>query len=78
VSLVHLFDPEVIVLGGGVTGAGDLFWGPLREALEGGVMPAFGGGLRLERSALGEDAGLYGAVALALRAVRDPETPGGV
>lgn len=77
VSLVHLFDPEVIVLGGGVTGAGDLFWGPLREVLREDVSPAFGEGLRLEKSTLGDDAGLYGAAALALRAVRDPGTPGG-
>ena len=71
VGLVHLFNPEVVVLGGGVTGAGDLFWGPLRETLLGGLIPAFAEGLRLKKSALGDHAGLYGAAALALRTVRD-------
>jgi glucokinase len=71
VGLVHLFNPEVIVLGGGVTGAGELFWGPLRETLWGGLIPTFAEGLKLEKSALGDHAGLYGAAELALRAVRD-------
>jgi hypothetical protein len=34
-------------------------------------MPAFAEGLRLNKSALGDHAGLYGAAALALRAVWD-------
>jgi glucokinase len=71
VGLVHLFNPEVVVLGGGVTGAGDLFWEPLRETLWGGLIPSLAEGLRLKKSALGDHAGLYGAAALALRAVRD-------
>jgi hypothetical protein len=58
----------VVVLGG-VTGAGDLFWEPLRETLWGTLIPAFAEGLRLNKSALGDHAGLYGATAL--RAVRD-------
>jgi glucokinase len=71
VGLVHLFNPEVVVLGGGVTAAGDLFWGPLRETLWGGLIPSFAKGLRLKKCALGDHAGLYGAAALALRTVRD-------
>lgn len=74
VGLVHLFNPEVVVLGGGVTGAGDLFWKPMRETLWGGLIPAFAEGLRLKKSALGDHAGLYGAAELALRAVRDAPT----
>ena len=61
----------MVVLGGGVTGAGDLFWGPMHETLWGGLIPTFAEGLRLEKSALGDHAGLYGAAALALRAVQD-------
>jgi len=71
VGLVHLFNPEVVVLGGGVTGAGDFFWAPLRETLWGGLIPAFAEGLRLKKSVLGDHAGLYGAAALALRTDRD-------
>ena len=71
VGLVHLFNPEVVVLGGGVTGAGDLFWGLLRETFWGGLIPAFAEGLRLKKSALGDHAVLYGAATLALRNVGD-------
>ncbi len=78
VGLVHLFDPEVVILGGGVTGAGDLLWGPLRETLRGGLIPSFAEGLRLRKSALGDHAGLYGAAALALRTVRDAPESGTV
>lgn len=70
VSLAHLFNPEVIVLGGGVTNTGDFFWTPIREVLDQGLMPVLGEDLTLKSSVLGDDAGLYGAAALALRAVR--------
>lgn len=73
VGFVHLFNPEVIVLGGGVTNAGGFFWDPLREVLGEGLMPVFGEGLRLEKSSLEDAAGLYGAAALALHAVRGAE-----
>ena len=73
IGLVHLFDPEVVVLGGGVTGAGDLFWRPLRETLWGGLIPSFAEGLSLRKSTLGDHAGLYGAAALALHAVRNAQ-----
>lgn len=68
VSLVHVLNPEVIVVGGGVSGAGDLFLEPLRGALFDGLVPVFAEDLRLEKSLLGDDAGLHGSVELALRA----------
>ncbi|MDP9372418.1 MAG: ROK family protein [Chloroflexota bacterium] len=69
-SLVHIFDPEIVVIGGGVIGAGDLFFGPLREALDAQLMAPYKGGVRVVPSALGQDAGLLGAGALA-RSIAD-------
>ena len=65
-SLVHAFDPEVIVLGGGVSMIGPLFFEPIERALRQHVMhPAYLEGLRLAPAELGDDAGLIGAMILA-------------
>lgn len=65
-SLVHAFDPEVIVLGGGVSLIGPLFFEPIERALRQHVMhPAYLEGLRLVPAELGDEAGLIGAMILA-------------
>jgi glucokinase len=65
-SLVHAFDPEVIVLGGGVSLIGPLFFEPIERAMRMHVMhPAYLDGLRLVASELGDEAGLIGAMILA-------------
>ena len=67
-SLAHLFNPELVALGGGVTAAGDLLFGPLREELRARLLPGYApdGELAVVPSALGDDAGLLGAAALVL------------
>jgi glucokinase len=64
---VHLFHPQVIVLGGGLSKVGE----PLRTAIEkhlpGFVMEALRPGLRIVLGALGEDAVPMGALMLASR-----------
>ena len=65
VSILHLFNPEVIVVGGGVSKTGDLLFAPMREAVRRHVLDeAYTENLRIERSALGDDAALVGAAAL--------------
>ncbi len=65
-SLVHAFDPEVIVLGGGVSLIGPLFFEPIERALRTHIMhPAYLEGLRLAPAELGDEAGLIGAMILA-------------
>lgn len=68
VSLGHLFDPDVIILGGGVIEAcGDFYMPIVQQAID--DAPYFssrGPENRLVQSALGDDAGLLGAAALAL------------
>ncbi|HEY5914543.1 MAG TPA: ROK family protein [Verrucomicrobiae bacterium] len=63
--VVHLFHPEVIILGGGLSKAGE----PLRQSVEHHlrrfVMEAFAPGPRVLLAALGEDAVPIGALELA-------------
>jgi len=66
VSLVHLFDPEVIIIGGGVSNAGELILEPVREVIAERAMPDFKKRAKIVRSALGDDSGILGAAALAL------------
>ena len=60
-----VLDPDVIILGGGVAAAGEVLFGPLRRALARDTMPGVPVP-RLVGAALGYDAGVVGAVALAL------------
>jgi glucokinase len=58
---VHLFDPDVVVIGGGVSKAGDQLLGPLRAAVARYTLGSHRRDLRVERAALGESAGTIGA-----------------
>lgn len=65
-SLVHAFNPEVIILGGGVSQIGHLLLDPLKTALHNQVIhPAYVEDLRVVRAELGDEAGLVGAMVLA-------------
>jgi glucokinase len=65
-GLVAAFDPEIVVVGGGVSDAGDLLLGPARESLS---QKLTGRGFRPEppivAASLGPSAGLVGAADLA-------------
>ena len=63
-SLVNVLNPEAVTLSGGMLVMGEMFLAPMREALFSiAYGPASGTSLRL--SALGDDAGLLGAAAVA-------------
>lgn len=66
VNLFHLFNPEVVVIGGGVSQAGDLIFTPIRETVEKRAMQGYHEGIPVIPSPLGDDVGLYGAIALVL------------
>lgn len=70
----HLVDPEVIVLGGGVIEAcGEFVFPIVREIVEADRLPGSREGGEVRLSALGDDAVVLGAVALArIRAKRSP------
>jgi glucokinase len=61
VNLIHLFDPEIVILGGGVVNAFKFFSGRMRNELKRRLMHFEGRKIRIEVSKLGDDAGVYGA-----------------
>lgn len=69
VAISRIIDPEIIILGGGVSLAGQSLMGPLQEAiaeLKGISIPFL---TRVELATLGEYSALYGAAALALESL---------
>jgi glucokinase len=65
-SLLYLFTPELVLLGGGLSAATPLFLPALWQEVEQRVLAVSREGLRIERCALGNGAGRLGAARLAL------------
>ena len=72
-GLVHIFNPQMVLIGGGVSAQEALLIAPLRERVMRSVMPRFGEGLRLEAATLGNDAGMIGAARFYLDCVRQAD-----
>jgi glucokinase len=65
-NLMHLFNPQCFVLGGGVTQAGDLLFNPIRRTARRQVqIPQYAEGTEIIPAALGDDVSLLGALTLA-------------
>jgi glucokinase len=64
-NLVSALNPQVVVLGGGLMQASDLFLDPVRRAVRRWAQPKAVEQCRIEPTALGEDAALFGAARLA-------------
>jgi predicted NBD/HSP70 family sugar kinase len=67
-TLVNLFDPELVVVGGGVAKAGERLLAPLRASLEVAALRP----VPVVVSALGDDAEVLGALLLAAPIEREP------
>ena len=64
VSLM-LFNPEIVVVGGGVTKTGELLFGPMREVVRPYTIdPAYHEQVPIVPAALGDNVALIGAAAL--------------
>jgi glucokinase len=65
-NYLAIFDQSVLIFGGGVSQAGELLFQPFRESLRQHVFhPHYLDDLVITKAALGDDAGLLGALALA-------------
>lgn len=63
---LHLYNPQIIILGGGVSQSGPFLMEPLRASIaERVISPEYLHGLVITKAALGDDTGLLGALALA-------------
>ena len=67
-NLVSALHPELVVLGGGVSAVGPLLLETVKATVRERVRMFPPDDVRIERSQLGEQAGLYGGIALAIRA----------
>jgi glucokinase len=61
-----LVSPDTIVIGGGIAGAGDVLFNPLRQHMQGQLHPVFWENLRIVPARFGNEAGILGAARLAL------------
>lgn len=72
-SLIHLFSPERIIMGGGVSQAFDLLENEIHAAIRREAMAPFRD-VTVVKAELGDNAGLTGAAALALSAASELES----
>lgn len=75
-SIVNLFEPEVAVLGGGVTGAGEQLLAPVRARVKADAMAAVAERVRVVPAGLGRRVGVIGAAAAVWE--RERESAGSV
>ena len=63
-NAINLLDPDLVVVGGGVSKAGPALFVPLREAVRAHSAPSPADGVPVVPAALGDAGGILGAVAL--------------
>jgi glucokinase len=68
-SLVNIFNPELVVIGGGFAAAGDFILDPAREVVAREGLAGAGERVRIVRAELGTSAGLIGAALVAFDAL---------
>ena len=68
-SLVNTFNPEVVVIGGGVMAAGDLLLEPARATVAARALPPSRDEVRIVTAEFGVEAGMIGAAAMAFEGI---------
>ncbi len=67
VNVLHLYNPQLVVIGGGVAKMGDLLLDPIRAAVAAHAIPAIRRDVPIVPAALGDLVGVLGAAALVLQ-----------
>lgn len=65
-GIVNVFNPEVVVVGGGAVAAGDLLLDPAREVVGERALPPSAAAVRIVPASFGGESGMLGAAVLAL------------
>jgi len=63
-SLINIFNPQIVVLGGGMANAGEFLLAPVEERAKNYVLPTMLNTYRIALSQLGKDAGILGAASI--------------
>jgi glucokinase len=66
---MNIFEPEVVVVGGGFAAAGELLLDPAREVISREALPPIRNQAPIVPAELGQDAGVIGAAMVALEAL---------
>lgn len=72
-SIVNVFEPEIVVLGGGVSRAGEQLLAPVREWVREHAMKPAGGSVEIVAAALGDQVGVVGAAAIVYEQAPSPD-----
>jgi len=72
-NAIHIFDPEVVAIGGGVAVARELLLGPAEEVARRYALPGCGERTEIRLSRYGVEAGLRGAALMAALELREEE-----
>ncbi len=75
-SLVNIFNPELVVIGGGFAAAGDLVLDPAREVMRREALEPARDLVRIVHAELGPEAGLVGAALVAFEALGSGDSRG--
>jgi glucokinase-like ROK family protein len=75
-ALVNFYNPDMIVIGGGVSNLGNLLLSSIRQAVFSRSLPLATRNLQIVLSGIGSDSGMLGALSLGLNYVLMPEPKG--
>jgi glucokinase len=75
VGVVNVFNPEVVVIGGGAIAAGELLLGPAREVVAERALPPARETVRIVPTHFGDESGMLGAALLALDSLAAAPSP---
>ena len=65
IDTVNVFNPEMIIIGGGMAEQAEFLLGPARQVVTAGAFPISAQAVRIVPAKLGNEAGVYGAAAYA-------------
>lgn len=69
-NLIQVYNPEVVIIGGGISQAGDLLFGTIQRTVDWRARMVPSVTTKIVPAALGDDAGIYGGAVLVFDAVR--------